>query len=108
MNHAFVTGSRKYGTPRPDSDIDLVIFVESESEYDLLVELADDQGSITCLEEYEGLVLTPLRFAKLNLICCVNHDEWQCWHDGTKQMETKRPIARDAAVALLEFAILAM
>lgn len=29
--NAFITGSHAYGTPREDSDIDLVVLVEDES-----------------------------------------------------------------------------
>lgn len=99
---AFVTGSRKYGTPTSESDIDLVVFFDQEHEYDLLCDLAEERGNVTCIEEYEGLVLTPLRFGKLNLICCIQRDEWQCWRDGTKQLVDQKPVTRDQAIALLQ------
>jgi hypothetical protein len=98
MSRAFITGSRKYGFPKEDSDIDLVVFIQSEKEYELLGNLSDASGAITCLEEYEGTVLPSLRFGNLNLICCINEAEYNCWRDGTNEMAAMKPITRDAAI----------
>ena len=98
MSRAFITGSRKYGFPEVNSDIDLVVFIQSEDEYELLAKLSDASGGITFVEEYEGTVLPSLRFGNLNLICCISEAEYNCWRDGTNEMAAMKPITRDMAI----------
>jgi hypothetical protein len=74
---AFLTGSRAYGTPRADSDWDLVVLAESDE------------------------VERELRAAvgKLDLITCVDEKEYECWKRGTEVLRCVRPCTRKQAVA---------
>lgn len=74
--NAFLTGSRVYGTPRPDSDIDLVILVDG---------LTGD--ALELLKEGDGAI----RFGRLNLIACYDKQDFLNWKKGTDQL---REIAR--------------
>lgn len=68
---AFLTGSRVYGNPNDDSDIDLVIRVDRETK-EKLIELAGG-GSV-------------VRFGKLNLLICATDQEYWAWQDGTEEL----------------------
>lgn len=88
---ALLTGSRRYGTPRPDSDIDVVMRVDDA----LAQTLRDAAGVITG---------EPVKFGKLNLILCENDDTYGRWDRGTMELITitedeERPITRAEAVA---------
>ena len=80
IEKAFLTGSRAYGTPRADSDIDvvammshtlallLVAFGEAPEGYE------DDQGFLS------------VRFGMLNLMCCWEDEAFFAWADGTREL----------------------
>lgn len=103
---AFVTGSRAYGRPRPDSDIDLVVLVSS---YDLerlraqadpdpkMGKGTDSDPGTPGQEEHPT---ASLRFGKLNLICVTDPIAYGVWLKGTEELR-KRPddVDRDEAVA---------
>ncbi len=96
---AFITGSHAYGTPNKDSDIDLVVLVESDDTiYDLLK--GDEGGANT--DEYETSLGAPLRFGKLNLICCVEERKYEIWRKGTEQLKAIAPVTREQAVELFQ------
>lgn len=81
--NAFITGSRAYGKPQPESDIDLVIRVESST--------ADN------LEELSGVKNgEPVRFGKLNLILCRTDEEYALWKMGTAQMLHEKRIYKQS------------
>lgn len=69
---SFITGSRAYGTPRKDSDVDLVVRVNPETAEALRA--LSDRGK------------EPVRFGRLNLILCETDDEWAVWRMGTSKM----------------------
>jgi Nucleotidyltransferase domain len=75
MPKAFLTGSRVYGQPTPESDVDLVVFI-SEEDKETLVKLAD-----TAL---------PIRFGKLNVIALTNEDEFYAWKSATREVQAAR------------------
>lgn len=58
---AFLTGSRAYGTEKPDSDIDLVVFMDGQTKQGLL----EAQGG-----RY------PIRFGDLNIIAVTTENEY--------------------------------
>jgi hypothetical protein len=115
---AVLTGSRAYGHPRPDSDIDLVILVDEialaalEASQD---RVDDEAGTLTQKHyitqdyglSYEGRGRSAsLRFGRLNLIATTNPDLYAAWKKGTEELVSraateKRPIERAEAVALL-------
>lgn len=78
--HAFITGSRAYGTPNAKSDVDLVIRVD-ENTADILRKLSDKT-----MEVAQKGTKTPVRFGNLNLILCETDDEWAVWRVGTTHM----------------------
>lgn len=81
--NAFITGSRTYGKPRPDSDIDLVIRVTPE-EADTLREMSQSKGE-------------PVRYGRLNLILCTTDIEYAMWNVGTEQIKLRGPHTREEA-----------
>jgi len=101
---AFITGSRKYGTPTEDSDVDLVIRCSSQTAA-LLSELADDV--VTDADYGMKPENVSLRFGKLNLLCCLNDATYAEWCLGTDTMCRNvsgplDPPVRDQAIAVFE------
>jgi predicted nucleotidyltransferase len=62
----FITGSRVYGTPTKDSDIDIVVYAPDYKERDLLTDLSDNCGM-------------PCRFGNLNIIYAFTLKEYAVW-----------------------------
>lgn len=95
MSRAFLTGSRVYGEPHDESDIDLVILADSRV-YHTLEEFSESEKSI--------------RFGRLNIIICNSEDEMAVWRVGTRKMmldahrENRglKTRCRDAAKACLD------
>lgn len=90
---AVLTGSHAYGTPRPDSDVDLVVLVGREG-VDKLSELADETGVVSCPGGQEK----SLRFGKLNL----SPARLESWRKATAELVARKPVTRDEAVRLLD------
>ena len=88
---SFLTGSRVYGEPREDSDIDLVIHGDNDLLSSLL--LNSETGEM------------PLRFGKLNLIV-LSSDTFEAWKKGTDELiadyRLGKPSSRDEAVAVIK------
>lgn len=94
LNAAFLTGSRKYGTPREDSDYDLVIFVDKHDK--------DTWDALLSHSKYKGSASTDsisVRFGELNFICLSNQEEYDAWYNATLKLSASKPVARDVAVA---------
>ncbi len=107
VEKSFLTGSRAYGTPRLDSDIDLVVLVSKED----LDKLKERQFFLTTEQKeawdkftkgYESLGGTPLRFAMLNLICCTDEKSFAIWKKGTKMLVDTAPATRRQAIDLFQ------
>lgn len=84
---AFLTGSRAYGDPRPDSDIDLVIHCDAATER-LLMEHSDESGAI--------------KFGDLNILACTTKPEYLAWFKGTKECILHHPTPRWRAVEIFD------
>lgn len=99
---AFVTGSRVYGTPRPDSDADVVIFIPHKQVH-LIRELADGPTA----EDTKYALMNAgwcLRFGRLNLICVENEEQYKIWRDGTRHLRHKaksHPVSREFAMEFM-------
>lgn len=90
---AFLTGSRTYGTPREDSDIDVVCFLSPAQ----LIALADMAEYI---ESYDADRSISMRFGKLNLIGVSDEGLYVAWSVGTNRCLAEKPVSRDAAKAI--------
>jgi hypothetical protein len=94
---SFLTGSRVYGTPRADSDIDLVVLMSGDA-LCKLIEIAESQDSLGASggEQYEDG--RSLRFGKLNLLCVTQERHFNAWRIGTEELEHMKPVTRDFAI----------
>jgi predicted nucleotidyltransferase len=82
---AFITGSRAYGKPKPESDIDLVIRVEPQVE-DFLRQNADSVPG-----------KAGIRYGNLNLIMCSTDRKYELWEQGTEELIAEAPVTREQA-----------
>lgn len=93
-----LTGSRCYGAPRPDSDIDLVVFAPPLSRALFALEEAGiGQGVDVNRASF------PLRFGVLNLIVCKTAEAHDAWAQGTEALveearTSQAPVSRQRAV----------
>jgi hypothetical protein len=90
--HSYITGSRAYGFPRADSDIDLVIAC-SFDDAAVLWKASDNPPKCT--------------FGPLNLIIFVvdtpeGIERFQSWFAIHNQLVASRPVTRDVAVAAFQ------
>lgn len=97
---SFVTGSRAYGTIRPGSDIDLVVYV-SAKDAERLRDMAEVVLQVDG-EYAEADIGMSLRFGNLNLICVTNEESFEIWRKGTMRLKKKRPVTRDFAIKFLK------
>lgn len=100
--NAFLTGSRVYGKPREDSDIDLVVLMEDESA-ETLIDLENEFGNVS---QYGKLFTNSLKFGNLNLIVCSSKEEFEAWKKGTKilldECMLNGPVTKAAACVIFE------
>lgn len=97
--NAFVTGSYAYGTPKPTSDIDLVVYL-AEEEIENLAKMADKDFN-TANNSYSEEDARSLRFGKLNLLCVTSKLHFAVWRQGTEEMKKLAPVTRDYAITHL-------
>lgn len=107
---ALLTGSRAYGTPRDDSDIDLVVFGTQEL-VETLTRLATREehpeikfnkgtgSSDRGLEQCQG----TFRFGRLNLIVVTDIRDFEIWKQGTANLRGMQDmsvnVTREDAIA---------
>ena len=97
MNKAFITGSHAYGTPRIDSDIDIVMLM-SEMDMQKLLTLV---GKSEFVDQYGDGQLS-LRFGLLNLIICYDQQRYDNWKVGTELLKQSAPCTRESAIEVFE------
>jgi predicted nucleotidyltransferase len=68
---SFITGSHVYGKPHKNSDIDLVIYCDAETEQQLL--------------ELSNTGNYPIKFGKLNIIVAETEQQYQAWFEGRRK-----------------------
>lgn len=90
MNEAFITGSRAYGTPREDSDIDLVI----KCSHDDLVLLNQFGGKP---EWNTNNVSANLRWGNLNVIAISSDIVYEAWKLTNDELLKRKPVDRETA-----------
>lgn len=98
-----MTGSKIYGIPSKNSDIDLVVFV-SDEELEMLRQEADEDVSRNqeADEHYQELGSVSLRFGKLNLLCCTKEKVYEVWKRGTFRLKRQSPVSRAFACRLMD------
>lgn len=88
----FLTGSRAYGQPRPDSDIDLVMLVDENLAYQL-AKLSDSGKA-------------PIRFGNLNLVFVFSDKEYFAWQGATEELVRRKKegelITREEAIKTID------
>ena len=108
MNGAFLTGSRRYGTPRRNSDIDLVVLIEEPQTINVLVSNSNTKLNSEMSQEFGSV---PFKFDNLNLIVCTTQKQFDAWTKGTKECVEKvrsggKSLTRDEAIAIIRKYIL--
>ena len=84
---AFLTGSRVYGYPRPDSDVDIVVPVDSETE-EAIRKLSDIQPKV---------VFGRLNLVLVDVITLDGRETYFNWERVTKKLESVKPVTKDFA-----------
>lgn len=85
---AFLTGSRVYGYPDKDSDIDLVIHCDKDVRDELIRH--SDTGKMPCI------------YGKLNLIFTTTKDSYNAWLKAQEECVKRGPVTRSEAHAIHE------
>ena len=88
---AFITGSRAYGVPKENSDIDLVLPLPKEV-IKILRPWGEDGSN--CPGS------TSMKFGRLNLIIPDSPESIAVWEQGTAQLIAHGPVTRKAAMDL--------
>lgn len=84
---AFITGSRAYGTIKPDSDIDLVVRVAPV---------------VAAILEGFSESKAAVRFGRLNLILCTSDEKYAAWKLATSHMmQQSKQFNRDEAKKII-------
>lgn len=114
--NAFLTGSRKYGTPRLDSDYDLCVLVSDDDFQELKRLYKPDRNVFGRLVSWiwkghedenestngDGTVGFPLKFGPLNLLVFRSEELFLAWLRGTNECLQKTPRTRDEAIAIIK------
>lgn len=104
------TGSRCYGKPRWNSDIDVVFrYGDLLSLYPYEIS-ADDKSSgepyiysPASSQAVPSLIDLSLRFGPINLICVVSKLQFTAWKEGTSSLKKQKPVTRPTAVRMFQF-----
>ena len=90
----FPTGSRVYGTPRADSDYDVVVlFKDGELAY--LAERIKERGVSANRKNLS------LRIDAWNLVCFTLPLEYEAWRLATEELEKRKPVTKDEAIVAI-------
>ena len=90
----FVTGSRVYGTPRKDSDLDVVVRAD---EYVIRI-IESIVGRSASDYDHKSV---SVQAGPINLHLCATDEEYDRWEKGTKSAEVVKPIDRETAKKLM-------
>lgn len=91
---AFLTGSRVYGTPREDSDFDMVVLMTVADLYAAMQHL---HGEV--VHDY-SFSAGSLRFGDLNLIIQTDPKLFAAWQKARDTLTAIKPVTREVAVAV--------
>jgi hypothetical protein len=96
--NAFLTGSRAYGTPRPDSDVDLCVLLSHDDLEALALQAPQSNGEPASGDENDA----SLRFGRLNVIAMTDPSRFAAWKEATVELVARKPVTRDQAVKLID------
>lgn len=82
---AIIGGSRAYGTPRPDIDIDIVVQL-TEADEALLRESLDLPP------------VGPIRCGVVNFIVARTDEQYRVWAVGIERLKALAPVSRESAI----------
>lgn len=85
---AFITGSRAYGVPREDSDLDLVIYCDPET-----------ARALWALSQQQHPETKKLLLDNVNLVVTTEPEQYAAWERGTEALKSK-PVPADRATAV--------
>jgi len=102
--HSFIVGSRAYGTPRDDSDVDLVVYLTMEDLEILrsVIGTPEESAARTENDESDGkgeISSGSFRIGNLNLIAVTKLSDVEIWRKGTQFLKASSPVTRDEAIA---------
>lgn len=104
--NAIVTGSRKYGKPRPGSDTDLAILVDEEDAKILLENFGTASQVAFRQTDYNMSGSFSLRAGNLNLLVCTSERAFSEWVLGTKVLASRKeksgPREKSEAIAVFD------
>lgn len=93
---AFLTGSRRYGTPTAGSDIDLAILCDDYT--------PESEFAVSLLWNMRDRTASSCRFGKLNLITFTIKENFLRWRRVTEELEMRKPVTREDAIAAFQAA----
>jgi hypothetical protein len=94
----FVTGSHAYGTPRLDSDIDLVVYGSMHT-LDALATQHESARPKHPGEQYHDMLRSGcLYFGRLNLIFITDTKLFDAWRAATEWLTRRKPVDREYAI----------
>lgn len=100
---AILTGSHAYGTPKPESDVDLVIRVTDPDTLDAIINAADPPTDDPVHKPSAVQFRTAsFRFGTLNLIIAHTDDQYAQWAEGTRILRERAPVTREQACAVFQ------
>lgn len=99
---SFLTGSRVYGIPHEDSDIDLVVFFENRTTYWQLSEFAEPIHPNNHPSASDEEAYPSLRFDSLNIIPVFESELYEAWKSGTEFLRDEKPVSKKRAYEVLE------
>lgn len=96
---SFLTGSQAYGTPTNESDIDLVVLVDSQDAIFELANFSQPNKEERCsASDLVAQGNASLRFGKLNLIVTIHPEIFNLWKRGTEYLRSIAPVTREQAM----------
>jgi len=99
---AVLTGSQVYGTPTEDSDVDLVVLCDEDTQARVAKLLTGEDPPPIASGPRGGV---SLKAGRLNLIFTALPDEVEDWRHGTRELESRKPVTREEAVAHLRLCV---
>ncbi len=93
----FITGSRAYGSPSENSDLDIVI------RCDRFVAAVVESLIGKCSSDYDHESVS-VQCGKINLHLCTTDREYDRWKLGTRSCEVVAPVDRETAKKLMRVA----